>query len=98
MIKAIGPIDQSARAEVKFGRMEITGRRIDAQRVDSSGGRDSFGRANGGGKEHNCRQQFPPGPRKSFSCFASEYLESENLWSRRGDRQTHDRNAFICRN
>jgi len=48
MIEAIGPIDQTSRAEVKFGRMEITGRRIYAQRVDSSGGRNSLGRANRG--------------------------------------------------
>ena len=52
MIEAIGPIDQASRAEVKFGRMEIAGRGIDAQRVDGSGGRDSLGRANRGGIEH----------------------------------------------
>src|ERR1700723_14751 len=95
MIKAIGPIDQTSRAEVKFGRMEITGRRIDAQREDSSGGRDSFGRANGGGIEHQLRQEFRTVPRQSISCFAFEYFESRNLWSRRVDRQIHDPNAFI---
>jgi hypothetical protein len=31
MIEAIGPIDEAMRGKVKFGRMEITGRRIDAQ-------------------------------------------------------------------
>src|SRR5271156_4955380 len=46
MIEAIEPAGQSLRAEVKFGWMEITGRRIDTQSVDSSGGRDSLGRAN----------------------------------------------------
>jgi len=48
MIEAIGPIGEAPGAEVKFGRMEITGRRIDSQRVDSSGGPDSLGRANRG--------------------------------------------------
>jgi len=45
----IESIDQSTRPRVqkwKFGWMEITGRGIDAQRVDCSGGGDSFGRAN----------------------------------------------------
>jgi hypothetical protein len=37
MIEAIGPFHESPRAEVKFGRMEIAGGGIDAQRVDASG-------------------------------------------------------------
>src|SRR6266849_9731560 len=95
MIKAIGPIDQTSRAEVKFGRVEITGGWIDAQRVDSSGGRDSLGRANRGGIEHQLRKKFRAVPRQSISCFAFEYFESRNLWSRRVRWQIHYRNAFI---
>jgi hypothetical protein len=76
MIETIGPTGQSSRAKVKFGRMEIAGRRIDAQRVDSSGGRDSLGRANRGGLEHQLRKEFRAVPRGSIPCFALEYFES----------------------
>ena len=37
MIEAVGPLHEPPRAEVKFGRMEIAGGGIDAQRVDASG-------------------------------------------------------------
>src|SRR5579862_1656598 len=52
MIEAIGPADQSLRAKVKFGGVEIAGGRIHAQRVDGSSGRDSLGRANRSGIKH----------------------------------------------
>ena len=37
MIETVWPLRETPRAEVKFGRMEIAGRGIDAQRVDASG-------------------------------------------------------------
>src|SRR5437899_13072527 len=95
MIEAIGPIDQTSRAEVKFGRMEITGRRIYAQRVDSSGGRDSLGRANRGRIEHQLRKEFRTVPRQSISRFALEYFESRKVGSWRVGPQIQDRNACI---
>jgi hypothetical protein len=76
MIEAIGPTGQSWRAEVKFGRMEITGRGIDAQSVDSSGGGDSLGRANRGGIEHQLRKESRTISGQRISGFALEYFES----------------------
>ena len=76
MIEAIGPTDQSLRAKVKFGGMEIAGRRIHAQRVGGSGGRDSLGRANRSGIKQQLRKEFRTIPSQGISCFAFEYLES----------------------
>ena len=36
MIEAVGPIREALRAEMKFGGVEIAGRRIHAQRVDTA--------------------------------------------------------------
>ena len=74
MIEAIGPTDQSSCAKVKFGWMEIAGRRIDAQRVDSSCGRNSFGRANRGGIEHQLHKEFRTVRCKGISYFARQYF------------------------
>jgi hypothetical protein len=37
MTEAVGPLHEAPRAEVKFGRMEMAGGGIDAQRVYVSG-------------------------------------------------------------
>jgi hypothetical protein len=76
MIETIEPPCQSSRAKVKFGRMEISGRRIDAQSVSIPSRWDSFRRADRGGIEHQLRQEFRTVPSGSISCFAVEYFES----------------------
>ena len=57
MIETVGPRRETPRAEVKFGRMEIAGGGIDAQRVYVSGCRDSFGCADRGRVEHQLRKE-----------------------------------------
>ena len=70
MIETVRPIDETTRAEVKFRRVEIAGRRIHAQRVGSPDGRGSLGRADRSRIEHQLRKESRAVLGGSISRFA----------------------------
>ena len=57
MIQSIGPLLEAAREEVKFGRMQISGGWIHAQRIPVSGGWNALGRADRSGIEKQLREE-----------------------------------------
>ena len=57
MIQPIGPLLQAPCEEVEFGRVQIPGGWIHAQRVPVSGGRNALGRANRSGIEQQLRKE-----------------------------------------
>jgi hypothetical protein len=57
MIQPIGPLLQASCEEVEFGRVQIPGGWIHAQRVPVSGGRNALGRADRSGIEQQLRKE-----------------------------------------
>ena len=57
MIQPVGPLLQASGEEVKFGRMQIPGGWIHAQRVPVTGGRNALGRANRSGIKQQLRKE-----------------------------------------
>jgi len=95
MIQAVWPILQAPSDEMEFGRMQVPGRWIDAQRVPVPCGRNAFRRANRSGIEQQLREECRAvcgtrRPRFTIQCVERRRFEDGGIrW------QVEHRHAFV---
>ena len=95
MVQPIGPLLQAPCEEVEFGRVQIPGGWIHAQRVPVAGGRNALGRADRSGIEQQLRKE-----RRAVAggCGAEttvEHIERRHFRCGRICRQVEHRHALV---